>query len=520
MTDEQKIEQPKAEQPLSERLRTASSNLSRRDFLKIVGVAGIAAQAGGLVAAGIETGEDSETYTGWESFNPGTQTFNRKPYEIEGRAHKPVSEVRRPSHTTDYVFGRVRAFEVAYNEKPDWTLDDPLEDLNLSPVLIDFYKEFPERLEWDFKTFSETIPTWREDAQKYGNYYLLADAYSNGFSYHGGGLPHAESPPEESDFQMNGQPIRDPAVPFKSPALASEYIKEIAHRFGATLVGITRAYEDFFYSEGWAGCPEDYDFSKLPEHWKYAIVIGVPMEWDVVLGSPNISTSFDAYDRVSTAAVRLEGALKFLGYAARTNAPMTYYDLIVPPFAVEAGLGEVSRPGFCVTPEVGSNLRTAVIITNLELEIDKPIDFGVAEFCNKCKICAEQCPSGAISMADSPDGLVIRGYEHWYINNGACYNFWRESMGPIGCRLCVAVCPYSRKDNWIHDLARAVDPRDPTGIVSSSLLWMQKNFFDYPEAEDYHRPPTGHFVSFRTEPEFLQAKRYLDLDIVSPHDDD
>ena len=82
------------------------------------------------------------------------------------------------------------------------------------------------------------------------------------------------------------------------------------------------------------------------------------------------------------------------------------------------------------------------------MEIDKPIKFGVEEFCNKCKICAEQCPSGAISFADSPaeqewgTGSVLRGWEHWYINNGACYNFWRESMGPMGCRLCVAVCPY------------------------------------------------------------------------------
>ena len=36
----------------------------------------------------------------------------------------------------------------------------------------------------------------------------------------------------------------------------------------------------------------------MPAHWEYAIVIGVPMEWDVVLASPQASTSFDAYDRV------------------------------------------------------------------------------------------------------------------------------------------------------------------------------------------------------------------------------
>lgn len=505
-----------------------SMTVDRRSFLKIAGLGGAAVQAGALIAGGVAAGRDSETYTGWESFNPGTQTFNRKPYEHEGRAHDPMGEVRRPSHLTDYVFGRVATFQAALEANPDWHISDPIEDLGFPPPLVAFYKDYPERLEWDFKTFTETIPNYREDYAVYGNYYKLAEAYSAGFSYHGGTLPVPQDPPEISDFQMGfgdrARPIGDP-IPFKTPALASEFIKEIAHRFGATLVRITRPQVDFFYSEGWAGCPADYDFSKLPDHWKYAVVIGVPMEWDVVLGSPNISTSFDAYDRVSTAAIRLEGALKTMGYAARTDAPMTSYDCLLPPHAIEAGLGEVCRAGFMVAPETGSDLRTALVVTNLELEIDKPVKFGVEEFCNKCKICAEQCPSGAISLADSPaeqewgTGSVLRGYEHWYINNGACYNFWRESMGPIGCRLCVADCPYSRKSNWIHDLARKIDPRDPTGIFSSGLVWMQKNFFDFPDTVEYHRPALGgHFASYRPEPDFLHAEKFLDLDIVSPHE--
>ena len=89
-------------------------------------------------------------------------------------------------------------------------------------------------------------------------------------------------------------------------------------------------------------------------------------------------------------------------------------------------------------------------------------------------------------------------------------------MGPIGCRLCVANCPYSRKDNWLHELAREMDPRDPTGLVRSGLLWMQKSFFPHPEAEEYHRPPIGSFAQYRDEPEFLRAERYLDIDITDP----
>ncbi len=495
------------------------SSVSRRNFLKIAGLAGAGAQAGGLIAAGVATGKDPESYTGWESFNPSTQFFNREPFEFDGPAHLPVGEVRRPSHLTDFVFGRVRTFQRAFMENPGWTLEDPVEDLGLRPELVEFYKKFPERLEWDFRTFSETVPTSREDRKKYGNYFKLADIYSSGFTAHGMHLPYPESAPEESDFAITfgerSRPLGE-ALPFKSPELAAEFFKQLAHRYGATLVGITRMNPAFLYSEGWRGCPEDYDFSTMPEHWQFAIVIGVPMEWDVILASPQFSTSYDAYDRVSTAAVRLEGALKAAGYAARTHSPMTDYDLIVPPLAVEAGLGEIGRTGYCITPELGGNCRMAVVTTNLPLATDKPIKFGVAEFCSKCKLCAESCPSGAMSKADSPDGMVIRGYEHWYINNGACYNYWRESMGPLGCRQCVAVCPYSRKDNWMHDVARSLDPRDPTGAVSSGLLWMQKNLFPYPDASEYRRPPTGRFASFRQPPFFMETERYLDIDIVKP----
>ncbi|MCB9137575.1 MAG: reductive dehalogenase [Caldilineaceae bacterium] len=510
---------------------TVKSGPSRRDFLKIGGAAALLVQAGGLVAAGNVQGSSAETYTGWESFNPATQFFNRKPFEFEGPAHLPVADVRRPSHMTDYVFGRVATFQKAYETNPTWTPADRVEDLGVPDPLVAFYKEYPERLEWDYRTFSETIPTHDEDYKVYGNYYKLADAYSSGFTAHAAYLPTAGSPPEESDFMEmqrgwpGPKPIGDP-IPFKDEEKAAEFIKEVAHRYGATLVGITKAKIDYFYSEGWAGCPEDYDYSKLPEHWQYVIVIGVPMEWDTVLASPQASTSYEGYDRVSTAAVRLEGVIKNLGYPARASTPMTYYDMIVPPFAIEAGLGEVSRPGYCVTPELGSNCRLAAVVTNLPMATDKPIKFGVEEFCNSCKICAEQCPSGAISMADSPDeqdwgtGPVLRGYKHWYINNGACYNFWRESMGPLGCRLCVAVCPYSRKDNWVHQLAREVDPRDPTGITRESLLFMQKNFFDYPEAVEYRRVGSGgHFASYRPEPAFLHAEDFLDIPITSPHED-
>jgi hypothetical protein len=210
-----------------------SGAMSRRDFLKVAAVAGVAVQAGVVFGSGITEGSSHKSYTGWEANNPGSMFFNRKPFEFTGPAHTPVGTVRRPSHITDYVFGRVGVFESAYEKNPTWTLDDPIEDLGLPPPVTAFYNKFPERLEWDYRTFSETIPNNQEDKKKYGNYYLLANAYESGFSATANPLPRPQGPPEESDTMKMGrggpEPLGEP-LPFKTPELAAEFIKEMAHR--------------------------------------------------------------------------------------------------------------------------------------------------------------------------------------------------------------------------------------------------------------------------------------------------
>ena len=141
--------------------------LSRRDFLKFAGLTAAAVQAGGMVAGGIAAGKNSESYTGWESHNPGTQKFNRKPFEVAYPNFEPIAEVRRPSHLTDYVFGRVATFDAALQANPDWKIGDPVADLGFPPPLVAFYEKFPERLEWDYKTFTETIPNNMKDRAKF-----------------------------------------------------------------------------------------------------------------------------------------------------------------------------------------------------------------------------------------------------------------------------------------------------------------------------------------------------------------
>ena len=66
-------------------------------------------------------------------------------------------------------------------------------------------------------------------------------------------------------------------------------------------------------------------------------------------------------------------------------------------------------------------------------------------------------------------------------------------------------------------MARELDPRDPTGMVSSGLLWMQKNFFDYPDAIEYKRPAEGgRFAVYGPEPYYMDAEKFLDIPLTNP----
>jgi len=352
---------------------------------------------------------------------------------------------------------------------------------------------------------------------------------------------------------------------FKSPAHASKLIKKIAHQLGATLVRISKFNPDYVYSRGLRGSKPGYGYAppptppaeassettagltgsapppdsaappapgtfspfflncdtqefEVPAHWKYVIVLAIPNEWDQYFAAPNYGDTFDAYTRMQMAAGRLSLYLKHLGYAGRPQLPGFLYDIMVTPFAIQSGLGQWGRQANVITPELGANQRLGAVITDLELEPDLPIDFGVADFCKNCRICAEACPTQAISYAASPeeqeDNGYDRGYQKWYINTSRCMGSWDMALGE-GCRLCAAVCPYTRKDNWVHGIARTLDPIDPTGLVSSSFIWMQRNFFDRPATSDFLPPPDGCYAAYRPKPEWLTTADYL----TNPHED-
>lgn len=484
--------------------------LSRRKFLKISGIAGSAVGLAGIAGAGYQAGKDYSSYTGWEKYTHGEgQFFNRKPFHVDSPpSYEKTGQTQRIQRVEQLFYRMGIVYPLIRKGRdgspPKWTPEMGVEAIP-DDNLKEYYKTHPSSLD-EFIQTREASKVQHQNWEKYKKKYALADAWSNAHSASMGHFPkRPEGPPEESDFRN----VNKDKLDFKSPKHASELIKKISHSFGATLVGVTAVNPDWLYQGRLRGVGNtNFD---PPKHWKNAIVFATPHEWDTLYSNPTYGTSYDGYSREVTIAGKLEVFLKDIGYSARAHVPGNSYDMAVVPMAIDAGLGELGRNCILITPELGANARLAVVTTDLDMEADKPIDIGVHEFCKKCKICAEQCPSGALTMDDEPKD-VIRGYKRWNCDQDKCYKIWNTlaTSHARGCRICLAVCPYSRKNNWIHTIAREVDPRDPSGITSSALLAMQKGLFEYPEANEYLPPPDGDNSTYHEPPDWLITEKWTD----------
>jgi len=188
----------------------------------------------------------------------------------------------------------------------------------------------------------------------------------------------------------------------------------------------------------------------IPDSVRYAVVmLFVQPRALNQLGPSTLATSTSAgqgYAQMGLAAVALAQAIRSLGYVAIPGMNDTALNV---PLAIDAGLGELGRLGYLITPEFGPHVRIAKVLTNLPLAPDPPIAFGVTEYCTSCGICAAECPSGAISAdrdrtfepSQSTMPCGNPGALKWYINGKKCLRWWIESGA--GCSRCMDVCPYT-----------------------------------------------------------------------------
>ncbi len=190
----------------------------------------------------------------------------------------------------------------------------------------------------------------------------------------------------------------------------------------------------------------------------HVLVFAVEMDFAAMQQAPRMPVVVESsrqYLEAAKIAIAVASYIRSFGYNARAHTDGNYL-LPLPAAAHDAGLGEIGRIGYLIHPKYGARIRLGAVTTDMPLSLDDATLFGVQDFCRICKKCAKHCPAGAISFGDEKE---IRGVKKWSTNQEACYSYWRK----IGtdCGMCMRVCPYSKPDNFVHDVIRLMIRQNP-----------------------------------------------------------
>jgi ferredoxin len=282
---------------------------------------------------------------------------------------------------------------------------------------------------------------------------------------------HAADPNNHiNTFLRKGKPgaINPDRLAVDDPRAMSRHIKKVAREFGADVVGIGDSHPSFLFAGNYidSGSGVGDALVDTPERLAKRLphVIVAVCAWDYDLIQAHRHHIGDAaYDftllETSMVFSALEGYIREMGYTAIRNA--------VNPqaAALASGVGELGRNGMIITEKYGSRVHMYdVILTDLPLAADKPIDIGVEDFCKVCRKCAVTCPTNSISFEGKQ---VYNGVEKYKINWETCYKLRPLVADHWGqCLTCVTVCPYTKPNKWWRTLAIQSLKRTPIPLRS------------------------------------------------------
>ncbi|MEX1146819.1 MAG: reductive dehalogenase [Sphingomonadales bacterium] len=247
-------------------------------------------------------------------------------------------------------------------------------------------------------------------------------------------VPHQDGP---------GAP--EPAPDTADPARNARAIKALVTHMGGDMTGIAAARDHAWYSHHLDGTP-------ITPYHPNAIVILIDQGFETMEGASGDdwisgAQSMRAYLRGAEIAGIVAAHIRRMGYGARaqTNADS---DVLHIPLILEAGLGELSRIGELVlNPFVGPRFKSVVITTDMPLAHDRPIDFGLQDFCGKCNKCARECPCDAISFGDK---IMFNGYEMWKPDVEKCARYRITNAKGSACGRCMKTCPFNFEGLLVH----------------------------------------------------------------------
>lgn len=206
-----------------------------------------------------------------------------------------------------------------------------------------------------------------------------------------------------------------------------DYAKE---KLEIDLVGIAPA-------ERLSGAPEGHRPTDLLPGAKSVVVMAVRLSWGAVQAiyraaedglrhaqciygthgyalTPNYHLKFAAYQLARFLERKGHVATALPSGPGAGGAPFSHRHA-----AVAAGLGEFGWSGLVLTPEYGPRQRFVSVLTRAELTPD-PLYSG-PPLCDRCDLCIESCPVGAIPAGESRGvDLGGRHYEYAKVHYAKC----------------------------------------------------------------------------------------------------
>lgn len=314
------------------------------------------------------------------------------------------------------------------------------------------------------------------------------------------GVPRWEGTPEENLKMMEAAMAHFGASNIGAAALEGDHQKLLA------LHGRQSIAQTYFPFEGkttWPPPPtwvqpmnftSDSKFSydaatqitSIPSHGVYTLSYTVPQSHEMFRTTPN-SAIFSAanitrYRLRENIRACTSMFIRGLGYQHMNDEPYG----AMPGIAggVLTGLVENGRHTIMsISPEHGSSVGLFELYSDLPMEHTKPIDAGIWRFCQDCGICAAHCPSESIEPKGgreisyepyasriTPKHPVLPGLGFDPMGEGEAEyyklgrkTYWTDGItcaqyrAPLsnGCQLCFGVCVFnSQYGALVHDVVR------------------------------------------------------------------
>ena len=282
-------------------------------------------------------------------------------------------------------------------------------------------------------------------------------------------------------------------------------VKALAKDLGADLVGIADASVLNAF-------PPDPLFPQTPErispHVKSVVAIAQRIPVGAFRCKTNVPVQYIdmlVLRRMDRIAYRLVDALERAGHPSFVTAAQetdwsykraSYGRLSTRHLGIEAGLGTFGLEVNILTPEFGPRIYLTGVLTECELEADKPMTEQVC-IGESCSRCLYSCPSDAVrhfgidKRACATEAqefgftTILKFWEHFLVSDGETrrrliadrevYGFWQGLLRVVGsfgdCPRCLAVCPVGNDYHaFLATLQKVIPEKTPEKVEKAGAF--------------------------------------------------